>query len=253
MDLGLSGRTVLVTGATGGIGREIAHAFAAEGARVAVSYRSDWAAAEKLAGELGADADLAFAVPYALDVPGSAEQAVTSVEQRWGAVDVLVVNAVWRGPKRAPETRFEDVPEQAWSPVVSANLATAVRTVQCAVAGMRRRGWGRIVLVSSHNALGGQHGQEFYGAAKAGLHGLARSLMWDLGGTDVLVNLVCPGLTTTEQVTSALPAAVRERETAATPTGRLSTPQEVAQAVLFLCSRANGNITGESLTVSGGR
>ncbi|WP_030668664.1 SDR family NAD(P)-dependent oxidoreductase [Streptomyces rimosus] len=253
MDLGLSGRTILVTGATGGIGQEIARAFSREGARVAVAYHGDREGAEKLAAELGSADDRAFALRYALDEPESARHAVAAVEERWGALDVLVVNAVRRGARRAPGTRFEEVPEEDWRPVLDSNLAPAVRTAQLAVAGMRRRGWGRIVLMSSHNALDGNPGQEFYGAAKAGLHGLARSLMWDLGGSGVLVNVVCPGLTATRQVLDVLPEPVRAREVAATPTARLTTPDEVARAVLFLGSAANGNITGEALTVAGGR
>ncbi|ADI09992.1 acetoacetyl-CoA reductase [Streptomyces bingchenggensis BCW-1] len=255
MDLGLEGRTVLVTGATGGIGRATARAFAAQGARVAVAYRQQREAAEAFAAELcgGAGQGQAFAVPYALDDPASPRWVVAAVEQRWGSLDVLVANA-WRwGVRRGPRERFEDVPQEEWLPIVSDNLPPAIRTVQCAVAGMRERGWGRIALVSSHNALDGARGQEFYGAAKAGLHGLARSLMWDLGGDGVLVNVVCPGLTSTERVLAGLPGAVRERELAATPTGRLSTPEDIARTLLFLCSAANGNITGEVLTVSGGR
>ncbi|GAA2622551.1 MULTISPECIES: SDR family NAD(P)-dependent oxidoreductase [Streptomyces] len=250
---GLRGKAVLVTGATGGIGAAIARRFSAEGARVAVAFRSDREAAEKLAAELGAAEDRALAVRYALDEPGSPARAVAEVEARWGAVDVLVANAVRWGVRRAPGSRFEDVPEDDWLPVVEANLAPVIRTVQHSVRSMRRRGWGRIVLISSHNALGGNPGQEFYGSAKAGLHGLARSLMWDVGQDGILVNVVCPGLTTTERVNSGLPEAVRARETAATPTGRLSDPDDVARAVLFLGSAANGNITGESLTVTGGR
>jgi len=253
MDLGLDGRVVLVTGATGGIGRAIARAYAAAGARVAVAYRSAAEEAEKLAAELGAADDRAFAVQYALDDPQSPRRAVAEVEARWGAVDVLVANAVRWGERRVPGTAFEQVPEESWLPVIEDNLAPAVRTVQTVVGGMRARGWGRIVLISSHNALGGNRGQEFYGAAKAGLHGLVRSLMWDLTDTDVLVNVVCPGLTSTERVTAGLPEPVRERERGATPTGRLSSPEDVARAVLFLGSAANGNVTGEALTVAGGR
>ncbi|MFH8571826.1 SDR family NAD(P)-dependent oxidoreductase [Streptomyces sp. NPDC017993] len=254
MDLGLNGRTVLVTGATSGIGRAVARAFSAEGAKVAVSYRTDRAAAEELARELGGEnGDRAFPVPYALDDPASPARVVAAVEERWGALDVLVANAVRWGVRRKPGTPFESVPEDEWLPVVDGNLAPVIRTVQHAVPGMRRRGWGRIALISSHNALGGNRGQEFYGAAKAGLHGLARSLMWDLGGDGLLVNVVCPGLTATERMLRGLPEPVRAREIAATPTGRLSEPEEIAQAVAFLCSGANRNITGESLTVAGGR
>ncbi|MFG2718571.1 SDR family NAD(P)-dependent oxidoreductase [Streptomyces sp. NPDC048416] len=253
MDLGLSGRTALVTGATSGIGRAVARALSREGARVAVSYRNDRVAAEELAQELGAEQDRAFPVRYALDDPSSPKRVVAAVEERWGSLDVLVANAVRWGVRRTPGTPFENVPEEDWLPVVDGNLAPVIRTVQQAVPGMRRRGWGRIALISSHNALGGNRGQEFYGAAKAGLHGLARSLMWDLGGDGLLVNVVCPGLTVTERMLKGLPEPVRAREVAATPTGRLSDPDDVARTVLFLCSAANGNITGESVAVAGGR
>ncbi|WP_035847265.1 SDR family NAD(P)-dependent oxidoreductase [Kitasatospora azatica] len=253
MRLGLENRVVLVTGATSGIGREVARAFSREGAKVAVAYRNDQEAAERLAVELGGQRDDSFAVRYALDDPASPAHVVGAVEERWGRLDVLVANAVQWGVRRTPGTHFENVPEQDWLPVVDGNLAPVIRTVQHAIPGMRSRGWGRIALISSHNALGGNRGQEFYGAAKAGLHGLTRSLMWDLGGDGVLVNVVCPGLTVTERMLAGLPQPVRDREIQATPTGRLSLPQDIADSVVFLCSEANGNITGESLTVAGGR
>ncbi|MEU5940803.1 SDR family NAD(P)-dependent oxidoreductase [Micromonospora sp. NPDC047548] len=253
MDLGLSGKTVLVTGATRGIGREIARAYATEGARVALTYHTDRSAAEAIADELGAARDQAFAVPYSLDDPAAAAQATAAVVQRWGALDVLVANAVRRPPRRDAGVRFEDVDDEQWLPVVHDNLGGTIRLTRLAVAEMRRRTWGRIVLLSSHNALGGGSGQEFLGAAKAALHGFARSLAWDVGKDGILVNVVCPGLTTTADVLSRLPAPVRERETAGTPTGRLSAPEDVAQTVVFLGSAANGNTTGETVTVSGGR
>lgn len=252
MNLGLEGRTVLVTGATGGIGRTIARTFADEGARVAVAYRTDAEAAEKLAAELGAADGRSFAVPYALDDPESPAQAVAAVEDRWGALDILVANAFRWGVRRAPGTRFEDVPESDWLPVVEDNLAPVIRTVQHAVAGMRARGWGRIALISSHNTLRGHRNVEFYCATKAGLHGLARSLMWDVGRDGVLVNVVSPGLTTTDRVLGGLPPALLEQETGVTPTGRLSSPEDIARTVVFLCSAANGNTTGEAVTVAGG-
>jgi 3-oxoacyl-[acyl-carrier protein] reductase len=251
LDLGLHGRVALVTGATHGIGRDIARAFAAEGAHVALTYRSSADRAADLAGELGADR--AQALPYDLADLDGHQDTVRAVVGRWGRLDILVANAVLRPPRRGPQDSFEDVPTTRWAPVITGNLAGVIRTVQCAVAEMRHRKWGRIVLVSSHNALGGGRGQEFYGAAKAGLHGLAASLAWDVGPDGILVNVVCPGLTATDAVLTMLPPQVRENETAQTPTGSLSVPHEVASAVVYLCSAANGNITGETVSVSGGR
>lgn len=244
---------MLVTGATGGIGQEVARAFAAEGARVAIGYATRREEAEQLAKELESQGGTAFAVPYRLDEPGSPAAAVDAVVREWGGLDVLVANAFRWGPRRTPGTPFEDVPEDDWLPVLEHNLVPVLHTARHAVRAMRAGGWGRIALVSSHNALGGNRGQEFYGSAKAALHGLARSLMWDTGRDGVLVNLVAPGLTSTDRVRTGLPAAVLERERSATPTGRISTPREIARAVVFLCSDANTNITGETLTVAGGR
>jgi 3-oxoacyl-[acyl-carrier protein] reductase len=253
MELGLTGRRVLVTGATRGIGRSVAQVFAAEGARVALTYHSDEAAAKQLADELGAARDRALAVRYALDDPESIDEAVGTVRDRWGGVDVLVANALHRGPRRPPTTHFEDVPVPEWEPLVRHNLAGTLRTAHLVTGDMRRNGWGRIVFVSSHVARDGQRGQEFYSAAKAALHGVVRSLSWDVGPDGILANVVSPGLTTTEGVLTVLPAPVRERETALTATGRLAAPEDIATTVVFLCSAANRAITGENLTVAGGR
>ncbi|MFL1429438.1 MULTISPECIES: SDR family NAD(P)-dependent oxidoreductase [unclassified Nocardiopsis] len=250
----LEDRNVLVTGGSRGIGREIAAAFSAEGARVALTYHSGREQAEEAARELGADRGRALALPYSLGDPASSDAVVDRVVDEWGSLDVLVANAVSRGVRRAPGEGAQEVSEEEWGKVLLDNLHGTMRlTLKALNAGMRTSGWGRIVLLSSHNALGGGRGQEFYGASKAGLHGFARSLAWDVGGAGVLVNVVCPGLTGTDPVLTVLPEHVREGERRLTPSGRLSTPREVAAAVVFLGSGANGNITGEALSVSGGR
>lgn len=253
MNMGLEGRTVLVTGASSGIGAALARGYAAEGAHVALTYRSDREGAERLARELGADDGTAMAVRYSLAEPDTVESAVATVTERWGGVDVLVANAVRWAPRRTPGEHFEDVASDGWRTFLDDNLAPTLRTAQLVVAGMRARSWGRIVLISSHVALDGHRGQEFYGAAKSALHGFARSLAWDVGPDGVLVNVVCPGLTVTERVLTGLPEEIRKRETGLTPTGRLSTAEDVAGAVLFLGSAANGNTTGQIVTVAGGR
>ncbi|MBL1097983.1 SDR family NAD(P)-dependent oxidoreductase [Streptomyces coffeae] len=234
MDLGLEGRTVLVTGATGAVGRAAARGFAEQGSRVALAYRHRREAAEELAAELaGPGGGRAFAVPYALEDSASPRWVVAAVEERWGGLDVLVANA-WRwGERQGTGARFEEVSEQDWLPVVADNLTPAIRTVQCAVAGMRKRGWGRIALVSPHPALVAAHGREFHAVAKAGLHGLARGLTEGAAADGVLVNAVC-----------AAPSA---------PAGEASTPEDIARVLLFLCSAANAAVTGETLTVAGAR
>jgi 3-oxoacyl-[acyl-carrier protein] reductase len=251
VEFGLKDRVVLVTGATGGIGAAIVRAFAAEGARVAVAYRDSEEAAGRIADELGPGRGLA--VRYPLDEPDGATAATAAVEQGLGPVDVLVANAVRWHVRRPREQHFDELAAEQWQPVVVDNLVGTMRCVQAAVGGMRRRGWGRIALISSHVATHGGAGLEAYGAAKAALHGFARSLAWDAGPQGVLVNVVSPGLTSTDRVLTGLPVALREQERQRTPTGRLSSPEDIANVVAFLCSAANTNLTGEAVTVAGGR
>ncbi len=253
MDLGLTDKRVLVTGGTRGIGRATALAFAAEGARVALTYHSSAEEATALAKELGGHGR-ALAVPYDLVDLASVEAAVRTVEAEWGGVDVLVANAVRWGTRPLDQLpAFQDMPLEEWLPVLRGNLEGHIRTVQLVVGGMRERGWGRIALISSNLARDGMPGSEFYGAAKAGLLGFARGLAWDASPDGVLVNVVAPGLTLTEHVQTALPRAILDRETGFTPSRRLSTPDDLARAIVFLCSAANGNITGEYVSVAGGR
>ena len=248
MDLGLTDRTVLVTGASGDIGREAARAFAAEGARVALGYAHHRETAARLVAELGAER--AVAVRYDLTDPGSVAPALSIVERRFGPVEVYVAAGIAPPAWPVQATAFEEVPVDDWVPFLRGNVEQTLRTVQLVLPGMRRQGWGRITFLSTHLVKEGRPGRAFYTAAKAALHGLSRSLAWDAGRDGVLVNAVCPGLT---EHSTPVPEAVRREEIARTPSGRLSTPEDIARAVVFLSSAANGNITGEVLTVAGGR
>ncbi|MER7706349.1 SDR family NAD(P)-dependent oxidoreductase [Kitasatospora sp. NPDC097605] len=245
MDTALKDRVVLVTGASTGIGAATARAYAQEGARVAITYRDNPEKAERVASGIEGAGGRALAVRLDLEDLETVEEAVTAVVAHWGGIDVLVANAVrWGGDGPPdPSVRFEDVPLEEWQAMVSANLIGAAAQVRAVLPGMRSRGWGRIVLISSSVAEEGVPGPGPYGTSKSGLHGLARSLAWEAGRDGILVNVVAPGFTLTDS--RPVPEAIADRLAAGTPTRRLSDADDVARLVLFLGSGANGNLTGE--------
>lgn len=252
MDLGLERKRVLVTGGTGGIGRAVVHAFAAESAQVAFTYRNSAADAEALADELGRRTST-LAVRYDLSDAASMADAVAQIESAWGGIDVLVTAAVqWSSLGPFLQQPFDTAPEEAWLPLLRVNLEGHIRTTQHVLPGMRARRWGRIALISSYHATEGTRGSEFYGAAKAGLHGFMRGLAWDAGADGVFVNVIAPGLTLTDQIRSRVAPERLAGEAARSPSGRLSRPEDVARVVTFVCSEANGNLTGEVIAVTGG-
>lgn len=250
MDLGLEDKRVLITGATRGIGLATARVFAEERARVAITYHTSDAAAKRVVEELGGDGR-ACALRCDLADPASIREAVSAVENRWGGVDVVVANAqtwVWVNPEDMPA--YQDFPMDYWLARFRENVEGHMWTVRQALGGMRERGWGRIVLLSSVTATHGNPGSELYSAAKASLHGFARALMWTRDG--VLANVVAPGGTLTESLEAVAPELL-EQAARETPSGRLSTAEEVARVIVFLCSEANGNINGEVVHTAGGR
>jgi NAD(P)-dependent dehydrogenase (short-subunit alcohol dehydrogenase family) len=246
MDTGLKGRVVLVTGASKGIGAAAARAFGGEQARVAITYHRNHQGARQVSLAVEAAGGEAMIVPFRLEDSATAAQAVQTVTDRWGGVDVLVANAVdWGGDTLPdPSVRFEDVPLDQWRRMLSANLIGAVAIVRSILPSMRRNRWGRIVLISSGVAEEGLPGPGPYGTAKSGLYGLSRSLAWQGGRDGILVNVVAPGFTLTES-RPPIPDAVINSLAAGTPTRRLSSPDDVARLIVFLGSDANGNLTGE--------
>jgi NAD(P)-dependent dehydrogenase (short-subunit alcohol dehydrogenase family) len=239
----LAGRVALVTGASHGTGVDIARALAAEGARVAVHYRSDRAAAEALASAIRAGGGVAEA--FAADVARSEEvrRLMAEVELRLGALGIVVNNA---GPFN--DTAFSELAEADWDYVMNANLKVVYLTSQLAAPGMRRAGWGRIVNIGATSGLVRSHG--VYGLAKAALLPLTQALALELAPA-VTVNAVVPS-----QIASARTdrmAAYKAAAIAGTPLGRLVTQAEIGQMVVRLCSAEFDFVTGQAIVMDGGR
>lgn len=247
MSLGLEGRRVLVTGASRGIGRAIALAFGREGARLAVTCHQDLARLHETRKRLGPTDTIDLRLDLADDA--SIAHVADALLERWGGVDVLVNNAVaWPGLASADEL-FENASVERFRGSLRANLEGPYLLTRALVGSMRDAGWGRIVHVSTGLVEDGLPGASAYVAAKAGLHGLTRTMARELARAGILTNLVMPGFTLVEG--RKVPQPVLDRVTTATATGRTTTPEDVANVVAFLGSPANTHVNGEGIRVDG--
>ncbi|HEY3215846.1 MAG TPA: SDR family NAD(P)-dependent oxidoreductase [Candidatus Eisenbacteria bacterium] len=239
-------RVGLVTGGARGIGLEIARVWALRGVTPAVVDCDPYG--EARVREACAPYGTAPAY-YAADVRdhARAEAVVEDLVERFGRLDYLVLNA---GITR--DRVSWKMSEAEWDDVIAVNLKGAFNYVRAAVPRLRTQGAGRVVFVSSINGLRGKFGQANYAASKAGLIGYARSLALELGTSGITVNVVAPGMIRT-RMTDGLPAAVRERAQAETLLGRLGEPEDVAEAVDFLCRDESRHVTGTVLRVDGGQ
>jgi 3-oxoacyl-[acyl-carrier protein] reductase len=243
-----------VTGGSSGIGRATAIAYGREGARVAITYNSRKDAAEAVAEEIEAAGGAAYVVPLDLGAPETIRTAVASVVEHWGGLDAVVANAVsWGtlGYDERPE-KVEDSKPEWWTGILRANLEGNFHLVQQVAPALRRSGHGRLVLISTDLAERGMKGSWAYGAAKAGLHGLAASLQHDLGADGVLVNVVLPGITLEDGEHRVIPKPALERIAAGFTARHLPDAAELADAILFLTSPRTKAIQGQLLHVTGG-
>jgi 3-oxoacyl-[acyl-carrier protein] reductase len=237
----LTGRTALVTGASGGIGAAVARALHAQGAKVVVTGRRP-EPLRALAEELGAGATV-----HVADVadPGAADELMKAAEAA-GGPDILVNNAGITRDNLALRLKDED-----WDEVLRTNLTAAFRLSRAALRGMMRRRFGRIVNVTSVVAVTGNPGQANYAAAKAGMIGMTKSLAAEVAGRGITVNCVAPGFIETA-MTAALDDGQRRRILERVPAGRLGTPEEIAAAVVYLAATEAGYVTGQTLHINGG-
>jgi NAD(P)-dependent dehydrogenase (short-subunit alcohol dehydrogenase family) len=253
MNFGLNEKVALVTGSSTGMGKAVALLFGREGAQVAVTFFSHREQAQGVVDEIRRSGSDAIAVALDLASIESIDAAVRSIIERWGHVDILVNNAVYWGDRSPWDMPlFEELRLEEWRAFLRTNIEGHYAAIQSVLPSMRARSWGRIVNVSSGIAADGLPGAGPYGAAKAALHGLTRTLCKELGPAGILVNVVMPGLTLTERNATMIPDATRDKVAQASPIRRLLTPEEVAPLIVYLCSTANTAVTGEIIRASGG-
>jgi 3-oxoacyl-[acyl-carrier protein] reductase len=238
-------QVAIVTGAGRGIGRAIALRLASEGARVACVSRTQQNA-QNVADEINAPRLAAKA--YAVDVADHAavQKVGSQILNDFGRADVLVNNAGVRRDALAMRMSVED-----WDAVIGTNLRGAFSFTQAIVRAMTKQRSGRIINISSVIGLMGNAGQTNYAASKAGLIGFTKSLARELASRNITVNVVAPGFVTTD-MTAALSDEIKNTIHAKIPLGRTATPEEIANAVVFLASAEAGYITGQVLCVDGG-
>jgi 3-oxoacyl-[acyl-carrier protein] reductase len=238
----LTGKTALVTGATGGLGGAIAKALQAQGATVALSgTRRE--VLDKLAGEIGARTHV---LPCNLADKNEVEALVPKAEKVMGQLDILVANA-----GITKDNLFVQLKDEDWDQVIDVNLTATFRLSRAAVKTMMRRRFGRIIGITSVVGVTGNPGQGNYAASKAGMIGMMKSVGAEYARRGVTANCVAPGFIATP-MTDKLNEKQREAILGRVPAGRLGTAEDVAAAVVYLASNEAGYVTGQTLHVNGG-
>ena len=236
-------RVALVTGGSRGIGAAISKALKQNGFTVAASYAGNDQAAQAFKSETG--------IPvFKWDVGDydACASGVRQVESEVGPVDVLVNNA---GITR--DGFFHKMSREQWSAVIRTNLDSLFNMTRPVIEGMRARGFGRVIVISSINGQKGQAGQVNYSAAKAGDIGFVKALAQESAAKGITVNAICPGYIGTEMVQAIDPEVLKAKILPLIPVGRLGAPEEIARAVAFLASDEGGFITGSTLSINGGQ
>jgi acetoacetyl-CoA reductase len=235
-------RTALVTGGSRGIGAAISKALKAEGHNVAATYAGNDEAAAKFTEETGIKTYKWNVASYEDSKAG-----IAKVEEELGPIDIVIANA---GITR--DAPFHKMTPDQWQEVIDTNLTGVFNTVHPVWPGMRERGFGRIVVISSINGQKGQFAQVNYAATKAGDLGIVKSLAQEGAAKGITANAVCPGYIATEMV-MAVPEKVRESIIGMIPTGRLGEPEEIARCVTFLASDDASFINGSTISANGGQ
>jgi 3-oxoacyl-[acyl-carrier protein] reductase len=238
----LTGKTALVTGASGAIGGAIAKALHAAGATVGL-HGTRREALDALAAELK---DRVHVLVANLGDPESVEKLAKEAEAAMGALDILVNNAGLTKDGLVLRMKDED-----WATVLDVNLTAAFRLSRAAVKGQMKRRWGRIINITSIVGVTGNPGQVNYAASKAGMIGMSKALAQEVASRNITVNCVAPGFITSP-MTEVLGDDQKAKLSAGIPAGRMGEPEEIAAAVLYLASPEAAYVTGQTLHVNGG-
>lgn len=236
------GRVALVTGGSRGIGEAISVALKTAGYKVAANYAGNDDAAHRFREVTG--------IPvYKFDVADfqSVQEGVATIQADLGPIEIVVNNAGITRDGVMHRMSFEQ-----WNAVIQTDLSSLFNVTRSVIEGMRERGFGRIVNVSSINGQAGQMGQVNYSSAKAGIHGFTKALAQESAIKGITVNTLAPGYIDTDMV-RAVPPEVLQKIVAKIPVGRLGSAEEIARAVLFLVADEAGFITGSTLSVNGGQ
>ncbi len=239
-------RVAFVTGGMGGIGTAICKRLAANGNKIVANCLPGYDRKDEWLASMRAQGYSVHAAEGNVEEFDSCADMFYRIGSIIGPVDILVNNA---GITR--DGVFKRMSESDWYDVINTNLNSVFNVTRQVVEGMTDRGWGRIINVSSVNALKGQFGQTNYSAAKAGMHGFSKALAQEVVRKGVTVNTISPGYVATEMV-MAIRAEVREQIVATIPMGRLAQPDEIAGLVAYLASDDAGYITGANISINGG-
>ncbi|HJS39621.1 MAG TPA: beta-ketoacyl-ACP reductase [Burkholderiales bacterium] len=239
-------RVAFVTGGMGGIGTAICRRLAAAGHTIVAGCLPGYGRKDEWLGAMRSEGWRVHAAEGDVANFESCAEMFHHVSSAVGPVDILVNNA---GITR--DSLFKRMTEQDWMAVINTNLNSVFNVTRQVIDGMVERGWGRVVNISSVNAIKGQFGQTNYSAAKAGMAGFAKALAQEVVRKGVTVNTVSPGYVETDLVMAIRPE-IREQIVASIPMGRLARPEEIAAVVAFLVSEEAGYITGANISVNGG-
>jgi 3-oxoacyl-[acyl-carrier protein] reductase len=253
MDLGIKGKTALVVAASKGMGKASALGLAAEGARVVMCARTERdldAAAAEVRAKTGAEV---VAMPADVTRADQVKALVARAREAFGGVDILVANA--GGP---PRGYFDELADEQWYAAFEVSLLSVVRLIREVLPSMRERRWGRIITIQSSSVKQPIDGLDLSNAVRPGTAGLMKTLASELGRENILVNTVCPGRILTDRLlggarqTGVSPEEYVAQVGADVPLGRVGTPEEFANVVVFLASERASYVTGVALQVDGG-